>query len=68
MLGELGDPRRVGHVALAARDDLDVLGVDQPALDGLLQEVVHRSPVLTGRLHRDQGDLLVDQPLPQAQQ
>ena len=58
---ELGQPGRVGDVALAARQVLDVPGVDQHDLEpGVLKEVVERLPVVPGGLHHRTGDLLGD--------
>ena len=50
-LGELAQPRRVGDVGLAARDLLDVPGVDQHALELVLQDRPRRLPIDAGGLH-----------------
>jgi hypothetical protein len=51
MLDQLGDPRRIGHVSLAPGHVLEVLGVQQPALHVVLQQVVDRLPEHPGGLH-----------------
>ena len=56
--GELAQPRRVRDVGLAARDLLDVAGVDQQALELVLQDRPRRLPIDAGGLHhhlRDAG-------------
>lgn len=40
VLEQLGDPGAVGHVGLAPRHLLDVLGVDEQDLDPALQDVI----------------------------
>ena len=65
---ELGQPGRVRDVALATGEVLDLAGVDEHHLEpGVLQQVVERLPVVTGRLHHHQGDLLSNQVLAQRQ-
>jgi hypothetical protein len=44
MPDQLGDPGRVGHIGLAAGHVLEVLGVQQPALDVVFQQVLDRLP------------------------
>jgi len=67
---DLGQPHRIQLVGLgSAGHVLDVLGVEQPALEALgLQQVEHRLPVVGGGLHRHQLDLPAVQPAGQAQQ
>lgn len=67
---QVREPDRVGHVALAARNGLDVLGVGQHQLEGagLRQNVPHRLPVDPGRLHRHRRDAMARQPLRQGDQ
>ena len=66
---QLGQPGRVAHVRLAARDVLDLgrVGQDQrePALG---QDVPDRPPVDAGRLHRDVGAAVLRQPRGQLEQ
>ena len=63
-LHQLGQPLRVTHVGLAARDRLDVRGVDdldhQTGPADLPQRRVHRPPVRPGGLHRDMGHAPLD--------
>jgi len=64
MLQQLRDPLRVLDVGLAARDGLDVLGVDHEELEtGRLEEVVRRLPVHARGLHRDMRDGLPQEPV-----
>jgi hypothetical protein len=63
VLQELGDPLRVADIGLAARDGLDVRGVEQPRRHALFQAVEHRLPVRRGRLHRRQRDPARHQPV-----
>jgi hypothetical protein len=63
VLEELGDPLRVTHVRLAARDGLDVGGVEQPRRHAFLEAVEDRLPVRRGRLHRRQGDPALHEPV-----
>jgi hypothetical protein len=66
VLEQLGDPGRVGHVGLATRDVVQMLGIEQPDLGNpLLEQEVHRLPVHPGGLHAHQVDLLGDQPIAQ---
>ena len=68
VLDQLGDPGRIGHVGLAAGRVLEVLGVHQPALDVVFQQVVDRLPEHPGRLHPHHLDLVAGQPVPQQHQ
>jgi hypothetical protein len=68
VLDQLADPHRVGHVGLAAGDVLEVLGVQQPHLEVVLQQVVHRLPIDPGRLHADHGNPEAGQPVAQQHQ
>jgi hypothetical protein len=68
VLDQLADPLGVGDVGLAAGHVAQVAGVEQPAVHGGLQPVVHRLPGGAGRLHADHGHLLAGQPVPQRQQ
>ena len=69
-LGDLGQPDRVQFVGLrAARQVLDVAGADQPGLESVrLQQVEHRLPVVTGRLHHHPGHPQAAQPVSHSQQ
>jgi hypothetical protein len=63
MLQQLGQPGGIGHVGLAAGQDLDLAGVDQHELEAvLLQHPPHWLPVLAGGLHHHLGDALGGQP------
>jgi hypothetical protein len=68
VLDQLADPHRIGHIRLAAGHVLEVLGVQQPALELILEQVVDRLPVHPGRLHPDHGDPEARQPVPQQHQ
>ena len=67
---QIREPDRVRHVALAARNGLDVLGIGQNQLEvpGLRQDAPHRLPVDPGRLHRHGRDVVARQPLRQGNQ
>jgi hypothetical protein len=69
-LGDLAQPDAVQLVGFgAARQVLDVLGVDQPRLEpGRLQQVEHRLPVVRRGLHDDPGHPQAGQPVGHAQQ
>lgn len=56
VLHQLGDSGRVGHVGLAPGDVLEVGGVEQPALEVGLEQVLHGPPVHPGGLHPHHGD------------
>jgi hypothetical protein len=64
-LEQLAQPARVDHVALAPGHVVQVLGVDQPALEPPLEHREHGLPVDTGCLHPDQGDAEALQPVAQ---
>ena len=56
MLDQLGDPRRISHVGLAAWHILQMLGIEQPHLrDALLKLVEHQLPVHPGGLQTHPG-------------
>ena len=64
MLQQLRQPGGIGHIGLAARQDLDVPGVDQQQLQpALLQHIPARLPVLAGRLHHHLGDPVLGEPV-----
>ena len=60
---QLRDPHRVRHIGLAARNVPQVLGVDHPHREMVLQHVVDRLPINTGGFHPDQRHLLGGQPV-----
>jgi hypothetical protein len=63
MLQQFRQPGRVADVGLAARQDLDVAGVNQHELEAcLLQHIPDRLPVLAGGLQHHLGDALTGQP------
>ncbi len=62
---ELGQPRRVGDVGLAAGQILHMPGVDEHHVQVVLEQVVERLPVVAGGLHHYQRDVLADPMLPQ---
>jgi hypothetical protein len=68
MTEQLGDPLRVLDIGLAARDRLDVLGIEQPDLEAPLQNVVHRLPILAGALHADVRAAARGQPVGEPQE
>ena len=59
---KLADPLRILHVGLATRDVAQVVRVQQPALETLLERLEHRLPIHAGRLHPDQRHTGVGQP------
>ena len=67
-LGKLTQPRRVAHVGLAARDLLDVTGIDEHQLEVVLEDVPDRLPIHPGRLHDDLRHAVRRQPIAQRQQ
>jgi hypothetical protein len=67
-LGELADPGGVRDVGLSTRDLLDVAGVDEYALELVLEDRPDWLPVDPGRLHRDLGDAVGGEPVAQGQQ
>jgi hypothetical protein len=68
VLEQPAEPLGVLDVGLAARHILDVLGVDEPELEVVLEQVVDRLPVDAGGLHRDVGDAEALEPVAQRQQ
>jgi hypothetical protein len=64
----LAQPRRVGHVRLAAGDLFDVARGDQQQLEVVLEDRPHRLPIDAGRLHRDLRDTVRRKPVAQRQQ
>jgi hypothetical protein len=68
VLEQLAEPLGVPDVGLATGHVLDVLGVDEPELEVVLEQVVDRLPVDAGRLHRDVGDAEPLEPVAQRQQ
>jgi hypothetical protein len=68
-LQQLSKPGGIADVGLAARQDLDVAGVDQQQLQpALLQHIPTGLPVLPRRLHHHLGDALPLQPVGQGLQ
>jgi hypothetical protein len=68
-LGDLGQPHRIQPVGLRPpRQVLDVLGVDQPGLEPVLQQIERRPPVLAGRLHHHPAHAERGQPVTQPEQ
>ena len=65
---ELGQPGGIGDITLAAWQVLHLTRVDQHHLKaGVLEQVGERLPLVPGRLHHHQSDLLVDQMLAERQ-
>jgi hypothetical protein len=65
---QLTDPLRVLDIGLAPGNVAQVLGVEQPALHVILEQVVDRPPVHPGGLDPDQRDPVAAQPIKQRQQ
>ena len=65
---QIGDPGRIVHVRLAARDVADVLGVGQHHLEVALEQMPHRLPVHARRLHGHVRDAVLGQPIVQFEQ
>jgi hypothetical protein len=42
MFNHLRDPHRIGHIGFAAGNIVQMLGINQPHLELLFQQVVHR--------------------------
>jgi hypothetical protein len=61
----LGEPLGVLDVGLSSGDLLDVAGVDQPPGEPVFKLVENRLPVIAGRLHHDQLDVRLGQPVRQ---
>ena len=68
MLDQLGNPRRVGDVRLPTGHVAQVAGVEQPAPEVVLQDVIDRLPVHAGGLHPDGGHGMGGEPIAQRQQ
>ena len=62
VLDQLADPGRVADVGLAAGDVAQVVRVQEPALEPLLERLEHRLPVHAGGLHPDERDAGLRQP------
>jgi hypothetical protein len=63
MLQQLGQPGGIGHIGLAAGQDLDLASVHQHQLEApLLQHLPDRLPVLAGGFHHHLGDPFSSQP------
>jgi hypothetical protein len=62
MLDELADPLGVLDVGLAARDVAQVVRVEQPAFEALLERLEHGLPVHAGRFHPDERHAELGQP------
>ena len=67
-LDKLADPGGVLDVGLASRDVAQVLGVQEPALAALLEQVVDGLPVAAGRLHAGQRHCVAVQPVGECEQ
>jgi hypothetical protein len=68
VLDQLADPGRVDHIALAAGDVVQVLSIQKPALEALLEDVEARLPIDPGRLHPDQGHVEAGKPVAERRQ
>src|SRR5215218_3812392 len=68
VLEQLAEPLGVLDVGLAAGHVLDVLGVDEPELEVVLEQVVDGLPVDAGGLHRNVRDAEPLEPVAQRQQ
>ena len=67
--GHLAQPYRVESIRLGStRQVLDVLGVDQPRLEGALQQVERGLPVIAGGLHDHPAHAQAGQPVRHRQQ
>src|SRR6202011_1734702 len=66
---QVGNPSRIADIGLATRYILDMSGIGQDELEiAIAQNVPHRLPVYSGRLHGRMGAALLAQPRQQAQQ
>jgi hypothetical protein len=65
---ELADPFGVLDVGLAARDVVQMLGIEQPALKALLERLEDRLPVHAGGLHPDQRHRGLGEPVSKLRQ
>jgi len=65
--GQISQPLRVGHVALAARHRPNIGGLHQHDVQLLGQNVEERAPVVAGRLQHHQLHPIGDELLPQLQ-
>jgi hypothetical protein len=63
VLEQLAKPLGVLDVGLAAGHVLHVLGVHEPELEVVFEQVVDRLPVDAGGLHRDVGDAEALEPI-----
>src|SRR3954454_7830318 len=69
LLGDLAQPHRVQPVGLGpAGQVLDVMSVDQPRLEPVLQQIERRPPVVARRLHHHPGHPQGGQPVGQPEQ
>jgi hypothetical protein len=62
VLDQLRDPQRIGDIGLAAGHIMQMLGVDDPHREVVLEDVVDRFPIHPGRFHPDQFHPLHGQP------
>ncbi|MDT5155227.1 MAG: hypothetical protein QOI01_6960 [Mycobacterium sp.] len=67
MGAQLSKPGGISHVGLAARQVLDVSGIDQHHLHArqILQQVVERLPIVAGGFDDDARNLLCAKMIPQ---
>jgi hypothetical protein len=63
VLKQLAEPLGVLDVGLAAGHVLDVLGVNEPELEVVLEQVIDRPPLDARRLHRDVRDAEPHEPV-----
>jgi hypothetical protein len=59
----IGDPGRIGHITLPPRDVAERLGVGEDQLECAFEDVPDRSPVHSGRFHRDMGTAVSGKPV-----
>jgi len=62
------DPLAVGHIGLATGQIPDMARIDQDDVEASFQDVMDRAPINTRALHRDDGTVMCQQPLPQTYQ